>query len=82
MFIPSSAEMRQVGEKLIRELNCREKTSERKASNTDTTARQIIRDIALIISSIHLMMACANSVDLLALPLFIFGTQWTDRLMD
>jgi len=50
--------------------------------NTAVIPLQIIRDIALMTNSIHLMMVCANRVDLFALTLFIFGTQWTARLMD
>jgi hypothetical protein len=69
--------VRHAGEKVIREFHyCA------KASNNAVIPLQIIRDIALITSSIHLMMVCANRVDLFALPLFIFGTQWTERLMD
>lgn len=66
----------------MREFHYCAKASGKKASNTGVIPLQIIRDIALITSSIHLMMVCANRVDLFALPLFIFGTQWTDRLMD
>jgi len=74
--------MRYVEQKVIREFHYCAKASGKKPPNTAVIPLQIIRDIALITNSIHLMMVCANRVDLFALPLFIFGTQWTGRLMD
>jgi hypothetical protein len=75
-------ENRYVEEKAIRQFHYCTKASGKKAPNTAVIPLQIIRDIALITGGIHLMMVCANRVDLFALPLFIFGTQWTARLMD
>jgi hypothetical protein len=74
--------MRYVEQKVIWELHYCAKAFGKKSSNTAVIPLQIIRDIALITSSIHLMMVCANRVDLFTLTLFMFGTQWTDRLMD